>query len=65
MSNSNQHDHMPLPILLAGGASGRLGGGWHVRAGTNTPLSNVLVAVLDKLGVPAEGFGDSTGFVAL
>jgi hypothetical protein len=61
MSNSNQHDHTPLPILLAGGASGRLQGGRHLRMGEGTPLSNVLVAVLDKLGVPAESFGDSTG----
>jgi Protein of unknown function (DUF1552) len=61
MSNSNQHDHAPLPILLAGGASGRLEGGRHLRMGEGTPLSNVLVAVLDKLGVPAESFGDSTG----
>jgi hypothetical protein len=60
MSNSNQHDHTPLPILLAGGASGRLEGGRHLRMGEGTPLSNVLVAVLDKLGVPAESFGDST-----
>lgn len=65
MSNSNQHDHDPLPILLAGGASGRLVGGRHIRAGSGTPLSNVLVAMLDKLGVPADSFGDSTGFVAI
>jgi hypothetical protein len=65
MSNSNQHDHMPLPILLAGGASGRLQGGRHIRAGAGTPLSNVLVAMLDKLGVGAESFADSTGFVAI
>jgi hypothetical protein len=56
---------MPLPILVAGGASGRLEGGRHIRAGVGTPLSNVQVAVLDKLGVPAESFADSTGFVDL
>jgi hypothetical protein len=60
MSNSNQHDHDPLPILLAGGASGRLTGGRHIRAGEGTPLSNVQVTILDKLDVPAESFGDST-----
>lgn len=65
MSNSNQHDHDPLPILLAGGASGRLTGGRHIRAGEGTPLSNLLVAMLDKLGVPAESFADSTGFVPI
>ncbi|HMB74497.1 MAG TPA: DUF1552 domain-containing protein, partial [Gammaproteobacteria bacterium] len=65
MSNSNQHDHEPLPILLAGGASGRLRGGRHIRAGEGTPLSNLQVAMLDKLDIPAESFADSTGFVAL
>jgi hypothetical protein len=61
MSNSNQHDHDPLPILLAGGASGRLDGGRHLRLGAGTPLSNVLVAALQKLGIEADSFGDSTG----
>jgi hypothetical protein len=65
MSNSNQHDHDPLPILLAGGASGRLSGGRHIRAGKGAPLANVLVAMLDKLGIPADSFADSTGFVSI
>jgi hypothetical protein len=65
MSNSNQHDHDPLPILLAGGASGKLQGGRHIRAGVGTPLSNLHSAILDKLGVPAVGFGDSTGVLAV
>jgi len=65
MSNSNQHDHEPLPILVAGGASGKLRGGRHVRAGKGTPLSNLQVAVLDKLGVPAQSFGDSTGALSI
>ena len=65
MSNSNQHDHEPLPTLVAGGASGALTGGRHVRAGRGTPFSNLLVALLNKLGVDASSFGDSTGVVAL
>jgi hypothetical protein len=65
MSNSNQHDHEPLPTLVAGGASGALAGGRHLRAGAGTPFANLLVALLDKLGVEAEAFGDSTGVVAL
>jgi hypothetical protein len=65
MSNSNQHDHSPLPILLAGGASGRLQGGRHIRAGLGTPLSNLHHAILDKLGVPADHFGDSTGMLTV
>jgi hypothetical protein len=65
MSNSNQHDHEPLPILLAGGAQGRLQGGRHVRAGKGVPMANLLVAVLNKLGVPAESFGDSTAVLEI
>jgi hypothetical protein len=65
MSNSNQHDHAPLPTIVAGGASGALLAGRHIRAGADTPLANLLVALLDKLGVPAESFGDSTGVVTL
>jgi len=65
MSNSNQHDHEPLPTIVAGGASGALAGGRHIRAGTGTPLANLLVALVQKLGVDAESFGDSTGVVSL
>jgi Protein of unknown function (DUF1552) len=65
MSNSNQHDHEPLPTLVAGGASGALAGGRHIRAGAGTPFANLLVALLDKLDVPVEKFGDSTGAVTL
>jgi hypothetical protein len=65
MSNSNQHDHRPLPIVVAGAAGGRLKGGRHIRADAETPLSNLQLALLQKLGVPAESFGDSTGTVAI
>jgi hypothetical protein len=61
MANPNQHDHDPLPILLAGGGAGRLQGGRHVHAPEGTPFANLLVSVLGKLDVPAESFGDSTG----
>jgi hypothetical protein len=65
MSNSNQHDHGPLPTIVAGGASGALEGGRHIRAGAETPMANLLVALLDKLGAPVDSFGDSTGAVTL
>jgi hypothetical protein len=61
MSNGNQHDHDPLPIILAGGASGQLQGGRHMQYGAHTPMSNLLVSVMDKLGVHVESHGDSTG----
>ncbi len=61
MSNGNQHDHDPLPIVLAGAASGQLAGGRHVQYAPHTPMSNLLVSILNKLGVKAESHGDSTG----
>ncbi len=63
MSNSNQHDHRPLPIVLVGGAAGKLQGGRHIHLDGEPTLSNLLLALLHKLGVPAQSFGDSTGAV--
>jgi hypothetical protein len=61
MSNGNQHDHDPLPILLVGGASGQLQGNRHIVTPAHTPMSNLLLAMLDKVGVHRDSFGDSTG----
>jgi hypothetical protein len=63
MSDGNQHNHTDLPIILAGGASGRLTGGRHIVNPTKTPMANLLLAMLDKMQVPVEKFGDSTGKV--
>src|SRR5262249_20752022 len=52
MSNSNVHNHGPLPVLVAGGANGRLKGGRHLSYPENTPMSNLLVSILDKANVP-------------
>jgi hypothetical protein len=65
MGDGNGHDHANLPILLAGGASGKLTGGRHVATAADTPMSNLLLSMLDLLDVPAEQFGDSTGRIAL
>ena len=61
MSNGNQHDHDPLPILVAGGASGQMKGDRHLMFAEHTPMSNLMLSLLDKLGVRQDGFGDSTG----
>jgi hypothetical protein len=61
MSNGNQHDHDPLPVVLAGGASGQLTGGRHILTAPHTPMSNLLLSMLHKLGIPAESHGDSSG----
>jgi uncharacterized protein DUF1552 len=65
MGDGNQHNHYPLPIVLAGGASGQLKGGRHIRNTPETTMSNLLLAMLDKLGIPTEKFGDSTGMVSI
>ncbi len=65
MSDGNSHNHDPLPILLAGRASGRLEGNRHVRLAERTPMSNLLLTLLDKLGAEQERFGDSTGRVSV
>lgn len=61
MSDGNVHAHLDLPVLLAGGAAGQLKGGRHVRVPKGTPVANLHVTVLDRLGVPVDRFGDSTG----
>ena len=64
MSNSNAHDHFPLPNLVLGGAAGRMKGGRHLRYTDHTPMTNLLVTMLDKAGVRQESLGDSTGTLA-
>ena len=61
MADSNQHAHMSLPIMLTGGAGGQLEGGRHLRYSEETPLANLHLAMLDKLGVQLDAIGDSTG----
>jgi hypothetical protein len=63
ISDSNTHFHDNLPIALVGGAAGGLKGGRHLRYTKETPLTNLWLTVLDKMGVPAESIGDSTGKV--
>jgi hypothetical protein len=63
MSDSNQHNHSPLPMIVAGGASGAVKGGRHIRLSQVTTHSNLLLTLLHKAGVRAESFGDSTGVI--
>jgi Protein of unknown function (DUF1552) len=65
MSDGNSHNHDPLPILIAGHAAGALQGNRHLRQPQLTPMSNLLLAVLEKLGCREERFGDSTGRLAI
>jgi Protein of unknown function (DUF1552) len=61
MSNSNVHNHAPLPVFVAGGAAGRMKGGRHLKYPDGTPMANLLLTILDKAGVPQDRVGDSTG----
>ena len=61
MSNSNLHDHFPLPNLLVGKGAGRLKGGRHIKYPDRTPMTNLLLTLLDKAGVSLDVLGDSTG----
>ena len=65
MSDGNQHNHAPLPVILAGGTSGKLKGGRHIRNPKDTTMSNLLLAILNKLDVQRESFGDSTGAMVI
>ena len=61
MSNSNAHDHFPLPNLVVGGGAGQMKGGRHLKYADRTPMTNLLVSMLDKVGVKQETLGDSSG----
>lgn len=63
MGNPNLHDHVNLPILVAGGAAGRMKGGRHIRYEKPTPLANLHLTLLDKVGVRLDSFADSRGKV--
>jgi len=60
MSNSNAHNHYPLPTALVGGCKS-VKGGQHLKYPDQTPLANMLLTILDRAGVPEEKFGDSSG----
>jgi len=61
ISDGNRHNHDNLPILLAGGGGGTIKTGRHIRYPNETPLTNLFLSLLDRMKVPAEKVGDSTG----
>jgi hypothetical protein len=66
MGDSNLHNHKRCPLFLAGHGGGQLKGNLHVKAGDGTPMANVFLTVLRRLGVDdIESFGDSTGEIAI
>jgi hypothetical protein len=63
MGNPNVHDHVNLPILVAGGGAGRVKGGRHIKYAEPTPLANLHLTLLERVGVRLDGFADSKGKV--
>jgi len=63
MSNSNLHDHYPLPNIVLGGKD-RINGGQHIAHDARTPMTNLVLTMLNKAGVELESLGDSTGLIA-
>ena len=64
LSDSNAHTHDDLPTLLAGRGGGTLRGGRHLRYPDGTPMTNLFLTLLDRLGVHRDRIGDSTGRIA-
>ena len=65
MSDSNMHSNAALPLLLIDGSAKPVPGGRHVRYPDGTPLANLNLTVLDKMGVPVDGMSNSTGKLEL
>ena len=63
MSNSNAHDHYPLPVVTFGHAHGRYAGNVHIMADERTPMSNLFMSIAAKQGIELEKHGDSTGLL--
>jgi hypothetical protein len=63
MGNPNVHDHVNLPILVAGGSAGRVKGGRHIKYAQPTPLANLHLTLLERAGVRMDAFADSKGKV--
>jgi hypothetical protein len=63
MGDGNRHNHDELPVVLAGGGGGRITPGRHLKLSKSTPMTNLYVAMLDRVGVKAERVGDSTGLL--
>ena len=63
IADGNRHTHGDLPVLLVGGGAGFVKGGRHITYGQATPMTNLYMTLLDRVGVRPESIGDSTGHV--
>jgi hypothetical protein len=65
LSDANEHNFDPLPVLLVGGAAGRIEGNRHLQFEAHTPLANLHLALLDRFGIHRDSFGNSTGMLSI
>ena len=65
MGDANLHNHKRCPLVIFGGANGRLTHGRHIKAPDATPMANAMLALMNRLGHERESFGDSTGELAI
>lgn len=65
IADSNRHTHEKLPILVVGKGNGSLKTGRHIDLGKDTPVTNLLLAMLDRVNVRPEHLGDSTGVMEI
>jgi hypothetical protein len=61
LADGNRHEHVNLPVMIAGGGCGTIKTGRHLQLAAKTPINNLYVSMLDRMGVPVESLGDSTG----
>lgn len=63
LGDGNAHNHDNLPVLVAGGGGGTISSGRHVKLPSETPMTNLFLSLLDRVGAPTERLGDSTGLL--
>ena len=62
MGDPNVHNHKRCPLFVVGGAQGRMEGNLHLRAAPGTPMANVMLSLMHRLGMDdVTSFGNSTG----
>jgi hypothetical protein len=63
LGDGNRHNHDNLPVVLAGKGGGTIQTGRHLRFEKETPMANLFLSMLDRVGAPTERLGDSTGLL--
>jgi hypothetical protein len=61
LSDGNRHRHDDLPCVIAGKAGGTINSGRHIRLAGETPMNNLFLSMLDRVGAKVDKLGDSSG----